>query len=93
VSTTALAGVKIVAWSQAMEIETFIDTLNPQQQQAAFDLLWQRLAAEPRQLNSPAWHGDVLAYRTANPTNVPNMSVAEAKIAVKRIVDERRSSQ
>jgi len=26
-----------------MEIETFIDTLNPEQQQAAFDLLWQRL--------------------------------------------------
>lgn len=65
-----------------MESETFIDTLNLEQKQAAFDLLWQRLAAEPRALNSPAWHGDVLAYRTANPTNVPNMSVAEAKIAV-----------
>ena len=76
-----------------MEIETFIDTLNPEQQQAAFDLLWQRLAADPRSLESPAWHRDVLAYRTANPSNEPNMSVAEAKIAVKRIVDERRSSQ
>ena len=76
-----------------MEIETFIDTLNPEQQQAAFDLLWQRLAAETRALNSPVWHGDVLAYRSANPTNVPNMSVAEAKIAMKRMVDERRSSQ
>lgn len=76
-----------------MEIEAFIDTLNPEQQQAAFDLLWQRLAADSRALYSPAWHGDVLAYRTANPSNEPNMSVAEAKIAVKRIVDERRSSQ
>ena len=76
-----------------MEIETFIDTLNPEQQQAAFDLLWQRLAAEPRALNSPAWHGDVLAHRTANPSDKPNMSVAEAKIAVKRIIDERRNSQ
>jgi hypothetical protein len=76
-----------------MEIETFIDTLSPQQQQAAFDLLWQRLAADSRALNSPAWHGDVLAYRTANPSNEPNMSVTEAKIAVKRIIDERRSSQ
>jgi len=76
-----------------MEIETFIDTLNPEQQQAALDLLWQRLAAETRALNSPVWHGDVLAYRSAIPTNVPNMSVAEAKIAVKRMVDERRSSQ
>ena len=76
-----------------MEIETFIDTLNPEQQQAAFDLLWQRLAADSRALNSPAWHGDVLAYRTANPSDEPNMSVAEAKIAVKRIIDERRNSQ
>ncbi len=78
---------------RAMEIETFIDTLNPEQQQAAFDLLWQRLAADSRALNSPAWHGDVLAYRTSNPSTEPNMSVAEAKIAVKRIIDERRSSQ
>jgi hypothetical protein len=76
-----------------MESATFIETLNPEQQQVAFDLLWQRLAAEPRALNSPAWHGDMLVYRTAHPTNAPNMSVADAKIAVKRIVDERRSSQ
>lgn len=76
-----------------MEIEAFIDTLSPEQQQAAFDLLWQRLATDSRALNSPVWHRDVLAYRTANPSNEPNMSVAEAKIAVKRIIDERRSSQ
>lgn len=76
-----------------MEIEAFINKLNPEQQQAAFDLLWQRLATGSGTLNSPAWHGDVLAYRTANPSNEPNMSIAEAKLAVKRIVDERRSSQ
>jgi hypothetical protein len=76
-----------------MEIETFIDTLSTEQQQAAFDLLWQRLAGDSRALKSPAWHGDVLAYRTANPSDKPNMSVAEARIAVKRIIDERRSSQ
>lgn len=76
-----------------MELEAFIDALTPEQQQAAFDLLWQRLAADSRSFDSPAWHRDVLAYRTANPSNERNMSVAEAKIAVKRIVDERRSSQ
>ena len=76
-----------------MDIEAFIDALNPEQQQLAFDLLWQRLAADSRTLNSPAWHGDVLAYRTANPSKEPNMSVGAAMIAVKRIVDERRSSQ
>ncbi len=76
-----------------MEIEAFIDTLNPEQQRAAFDLLWERLAADSQKLDSPAWHGDVLAYRTANPSKEPNMSIAEAKIAVKRIIDERRNSQ
>lgn len=76
-----------------MEIEIFIDTLNPEQQQIAFDLLWQRLAADSRALNSPSWHGDVLAYSSANPSDKPSMSVAEAKIAVKRMIDERRNSQ
>ncbi len=75
-----------------MEIERFIDTLNPEQQQAAFDLLWQRLAADSTKLDSPAWHGELLAYRVANPSDKPNMSVAEARNAVRRIVDERRSS-
>jgi hypothetical protein len=76
-----------------MEIETFIDTLNLEQQQAAFDLLWQRLASDSKALHSPAWHEEVLAYRSSNPSNEPNMSVAEAKIAIKRIIDERRDSK
>lgn len=76
-----------------MEIEAFIDTLNPEQQRIAFDLLWQRLTADSRTFDSPAWHKDVLEYRTANPSSEPNLSVAEAMIAVKRIVDERRSAQ
>lgn len=76
-----------------MEIEAFIDTLSPEQQQVAFDLLWQRLATDARALDSPAWHGEVLAHRTANPSSEPTMTVAEAKIAVKRIVDERRNPQ
>lgn len=76
-----------------MEIKAFIDTLNPEQQQVAFDLLWQRLAADSRSLDSPAWHEDVLAYRTANPSSEPTMPVAEARIAVKRIINERRNSQ
>ena len=51
-----------------MNIESFIDTLNSEQQQTAFDLLWQRLSADPQALPSPAWHGEVLAYREANPS-------------------------
>jgi poly(3-hydroxyalkanoate) synthetase len=76
-----------------MNIESFIDNLSTEQQQAAFDLLWQRLAAGPQALPSPAWHGEVLAYRSENPSSQPKMSVSEAMIEVKRMVDERRSSR
>lgn len=76
-----------------MNIETFIDTLNTEQQQTAFDLLWQRLSADPQTLPSPAWHGEVLAHRGANPSSKLKMSVSDAKLEVKRMVDERRSSR
>ena len=76
-----------------MTIESFIDTLNTEQQQAAFDLLWKRLAADPRIFPSPTWHGEVLAYRSENPSSSPKMTVSEAKIEVKRMVDERRTSR
>lgn len=49
-----------------MNIETFIDTLTPDQQQTALDLLWQRLSANPQSLPSPEWHGEVLAAREAS---------------------------
>ncbi|MCS7465747.1 hypothetical protein NZK35_03540 [Stieleria sp. ICT_E10.1] len=76
-----------------MNIESFIDTLSAEQQQAAFDLLWQRLSADPQNLASPPWHGEVLAYREANPSDKPKMSVTDAKNEVKRMIDERRSSR
>jgi hypothetical protein len=76
-----------------MNIESFIDTLNSEQQQTAFDLLWQRLSADPQAFPSPAWHGEVLAYREANPSGKPKMSVSDAKTEVKRMIDERRSSR
>ncbi len=76
-----------------MNIESFIDTLNPEEQRTAFDLLWTRLSADPSSLQSPSWHGEVLAYREANPSSEPKMPVGEAKAEVKRMIDERRSSR
>ncbi len=75
-----------------MNIESLIDTLNAEQQQAAFHLLWQRLSADPKSLPSPAWHEEVLEYRAANPSSKPKISIAEAKTEVKRMINERRSS-
>lgn len=76
-----------------MTIERFIDTLNPEQQQVALDLLWQRLSSDSRKLVSPDWHGEVLAYRAENPSSGPKMSLSDAMVEVKRMVDERRNSR
>ena len=76
-----------------MNIESFINTLSSEQQQTAFDLLWQKLSADPKVLPSPEWHSEVLAYRESNPSSEPKMSVADSKIEVKRMVDERRNSR
>ncbi|MCR9117635.1 MAG: hypothetical protein NXI22_11885 [bacterium] len=76
-----------------MNIESFIDALNAEQQQAAFDLLWQRLSADPQTLPSAQWHREVLAHREANPSNEPKISVSDAKAEVKRMIDERRRSE
>ena len=76
-----------------MNIEAFIDTLNPEEQQTAFDLLWERISADPQTLPSPAWHAEVLGFREKNPSDQPKMSISDAKTEVKRMVDERRSSR
>jgi len=75
-----------------MNIESFINTLSSEQQQTAFNLLWQKFSADPQTFTSPDWHGDVLAYREANPSSAPKMNVADAKDEVKQMIDERRNS-
>ncbi|MCC7339012.1 MAG: hypothetical protein IT422_28280 [Pirellulaceae bacterium] len=76
-----------------MNLENFIDALDAEQQRTAFDLLWHRLSAAPAVLPSPSWHEEVLAYREANPSGKPKMSVPDAKVEIKRMIDERRSSR
>ena len=76
-----------------MNLESFIDTLDAEQQQTALDLLWQRLSADPQTLPSPEWHGEVLAHREANPSSQSEMSISDAKTEVKRMVIERRNSR
>lgn len=75
-----------------MNIEEFIDTLNFEQKQAAFDLLWVRLSRDPTRLSSPAWHDEVLAHREANPSDKPRLSLPNAKTKVQQMINERRST-
>ncbi len=84
---------KLEPEERSVNIESFIDALSTEQQQAALDLLWQRLSADAQSLTSPAWHGEVLEYRDASPSGKPKLPVPDAKIDVKRMVDERRCSR
>ena len=77
---------------EIMNIESFINTLSSEQQQTAFNLLWQKFHDAPQTFASPDWHGDVLAYREANPSSAPKMNILAAKTDVKRMIDERRNS-
>ncbi len=44
---------------------TDIESMSPQERLDAMELLWQSLSASPGNIESPPWHGEVLASRLA----------------------------
>jgi putative addiction module component (TIGR02574 family) len=48
-----------------MGIETLIDNMSRNEQIAALQLIWDRLATSAEGTEPPEWHGDVLAERLA----------------------------
>lgn len=46
-----------------MGIETLIDNMSRNEQIAALQLIWDRLATSAEGTEPPEWHGDVLAER------------------------------
>lgn len=44
---------------------TDIESMSPQERLDAMELLWQSLAVSPEGIESPPWHGEVLADRLA----------------------------
>ena len=74
-----------------MSLETMLSALTPNEKLAAMDILWRDLSATPTQIESPGWHGDVLANRIENPSPEPSMGVDAAFDDVRDRLDARRT--
>ena len=76
-----------------MSIENILATLSPAEKLAAIDILWRDLSANPANLVSPNWHGDVLMERMARPSDKPRLPVDAAIEDVKERLDARRTKR
>ena len=74
-----------------MSIENMLSTLTQAEKLAAIDFLWRDLAANPAELTSPDWHGDVLRARIENPSDKARMTVDAAIDGVKERLNARRT--
>ncbi|WP_162006609.1 addiction module protein [Roseimaritima sediminicola] len=74
-----------------MPIENLLSSLSPGEKVAAMNYLWGELSAQPAEFSSPAWHGDVLADRDANPSREPRLPLDAAMDDVKERLNGRRA--
>lgn len=74
-----------------MSLETMLAALSPSEKLAAMNILWRDLSSNPAGVASPDWHGDVLADRTANPSEKPRLPLDAAMDDVKDRLDARRT--
>ena len=56
-------------------LESMLAALSPGEKLAALDMLWRDLSANPADLPSPDWHGDVLDARLADPSANPRFKI------------------
>lgn len=78
-----------------MELENFISNLTHDQKLAAMDILWRELSekSEGKQVSSPSWHGELIAYRLANPEAVKRTPLEQAKVELREELDARRTTE
>lgn len=74
-----------------MSLEAMLSSLSPSEKVAAMNYLWRELSGDPAAFRSPAWHGDVLADRVANPSGEPRLSIDAAMDDVKERLHARRA--
>ncbi len=72
-------------------LESMLAGLSPGDKLAALDILWRDLSANPADLPSPAWHGDVLEARIAAPSANPRLPLDAAIEDVKDRLNARRT--
>ena len=75
-----------------VSLESMLAALSPDQKLAALDMLWRDLSANPAELPSPAWHGDVLDARLADPSANPRLPLDAAMEDVKDRLNSRRTT-
>jgi hypothetical protein len=74
-----------------ISIETMLAALSPSEKLTAMNILWQDLSKNPAGFVSPAWRGDVLAARIANPPSELPLPIDAAIDDVKERLHERRN--
>jgi len=74
-----------------MTLETMLAALSPGEKLAALNILWRDLSANPAELTSPAWHGDVLDARLAEPSTKPRLPLDAALEEVRDRLNVRRT--
>lgn len=74
-----------------MSLESMLASLAPEEKLNAMDILWRDFSANPARLLSLDWHGDVLAYRIANPSGEPRLPIDAAFDDVRKRLNERRT--
>jgi hypothetical protein len=74
-----------------MTLESMLAALSPGEKLVALDILWRDLSANPANLTSPDWHGDVLAVRLAEPSAKPRLPLDAAIEDVRDRVNARRA--
>ena len=76
-----LSRLKRVRWGLEglnMTLESMLAALSPSEKLAAMDILWRDLSANPADLTSPDWHGNVLDARLAEPSAKPRLPLDAA---------------
>lgn len=74
-----------------MTLETMLAALSPDEKLAALDILWRDLSANPAELTSPTWHGDVLDARLVEPSAKPRLPLDAAMEEVRDRLNVRRT--
>ena len=74
-----------------MSLEAMIAALTPSEKLAAMEILWRDLSANAAEFTSPAWHGDVLDSRLAQPSSKPRLPLDAAIEDVKDRLNTRRT--
>ena len=74
-----------------MSLETMLSSLTPSEKLAAMDIPWRDLSANPSEVPSPDWHGDLLEERIANPSSEPRLGIDAAFDDVKDRLNSRRT--